>query len=91
MIIPLNRESHLKSLKALHQNQEDKTSFQSPDEQYNFFLEQSNRKLDEFLKYNSVVDMSYRNKKIDFLEWEFKLKLSEFNRMAGNTIILFNI
>ena len=67
LVLPLNSDTYLKSLKNQHQNLEEKASFTSPDEQYNYFLEQSKRKLNEFLKYNSVVDMSFRNKKIDFL------------------------
>jgi hypothetical protein len=75
---PLNDETYAGQKDLAKEEEGVKTN---EDPSYKYFYEQSMRKLGDFFKYNSVVDMTFQNKKLEFLEWEFKLKLTEYGNI----------
>ena len=77
---PKNEETYTKENENISENTNYKKVQTNSDSNFNFFLEQSKRKLNEFFNYNSVVDTTFKNGALEFLEWEFLLKVNEYGK-----------
>jgi hypothetical protein len=75
---PINESTFAKKNKNKCENDKDK-DFNNTNEDHEYFLRNSKQKLESFLKYNSILNMSYQKNKLEFLEWDFRCQVNKFN------------
>ena len=80
MNIPVNSEfPSSKSKIARYKKDSEVLKVGNRNEDFIHFFENCQMKLDEFLKYNSIVDMTYYMGNIIFEEWKFNMQREEYN------------
>ena len=87
LTVPFNETTFQRNLKIKAGDHEENSELMNINEDFDYFLRQSKNKLESFLKYNSIVDLTYENGKLDFVEWNFKLKISEFVKKASKGLM----
>lgn len=96
MKIPINEEQISNQIENIFQNKQN-NNLKMKDSNYIHYFNDCNRKIESFLKYNSIVNMSFYNNKIFFEEWSYKQKVeayldkSKFNKIMNLIKITFLI
>lgn len=90
MTVPINEEQFENQIESIFQNK-NKDQLKLKDTNYMNYYDDCARKIESFLKYNSIVDMSFHNNKMFFEDWKYKQRVETYlknSRVNQITILL---